>query len=149
MSYGQIVFKDQKLDVLNFESEVEYEGLGWDETITLYCKPVKKPMANNIKLCIDEIIDNVQLSVNNVIDNMQFGINEADIYFKYTPFIENVIFNDPATVVFWNDGTKTVVKCGSIDNFDPEKGLAMAIAKKALGNQGNYFETIKKWTKDK
>lgn len=50
--------------------------------------------------------------------------------------IENVIFNDPATIVFWLDGTKTVVKCGEDDIFDPEKGLAMAIAKKSLGNQG-------------
>ena len=43
--------------------------------------------------------------------------------------IKNVIFNDPATIVFWNDGTKTVVKCGKNDTFDPEKGLAMAISK--------------------
>jgi hypothetical protein len=32
------------------------------------------------------------------------------------------------------------------DEFDPEKGLAMAIAKKALGNKGNYFNVIKRWT---
>lgn len=59
--------------------------------------------------------------------------------------IKNVVFNDPATIVFWNDGTKTVVKCGENDKFDPEKGLVMAIAKKAFGNQGNYFNKIKKW----
>ena len=62
--------------------------------------------------------------------------------------IKKVIFNDPATIVFWLDGTKTVVKQQSCDKkkkFDPEKGLAMAIAKKALGNQGNYFNEIRKW----
>ena len=58
--------------------------------------------------------------------------------------ITNVIFNNPATIVFWSDGTKTVVKAQD-ENFDPEKGLAMAIAKKALGNKGNYFNEIKKW----
>lgn len=58
--------------------------------------------------------------------------------------IEKVIFNDPATIVFWKDGTKTVVKASN-EKFDPEKGLAMAIAKKALGNEGNYFNEIKKW----
>lgn len=47
--------------------------------------------------------------------------------------IKNVIFNDPATIVFWNDGTKTVVKCGKDDAFDPEKGLAMAISKYFFG----------------
>lgn len=62
--------------------------------------------------------------------------------------IKKVIFNDPATIVFWLDGTKTVVKQQSCDKkkkFDPEKGLAMAIAKKALGNQGNYFNAIREW----
>ena len=61
------------------------------------------------------------------------------------PEIKNVIFNDPATIVFWEDGTKTVVKCQDGDEFDPEKGLAMAIAKKAYGNKGNYCNKMKKW----
>lgn len=66
----------------------------------------------------------------------------------YTNFeIKNVIFNDPATIVFWKDGTKTVVQAHN-DEFDPEKGLAMAIAKKALGNNGNYYNKIKKWLPD-
>lgn len=59
--------------------------------------------------------------------------------------IEKVIYNKPATIVKWGDGTKTVVKCQSGDNFDPEKGLAMAIVKKLLGNTGNYNEQLKKW----
>ena len=61
-----------------------------------------------------------------------------------TVYITNVIFNEPATVVCWSDNTKTIVK--AIDEpFDEEKGLAMAIAKKALGNRGNYYNHIKKW----
>ena len=59
--------------------------------------------------------------------------------------IKDVIFNDPATIVFWADGTKTVVKCQEGDEFDPEKGLAMAIAKKVYGNKGSYCNVIKKW----
>lgn len=58
--------------------------------------------------------------------------------------IRNVIFNDPATIVYWVDGTKTTVKADG-EAFDPEKGLAMAIAKKFLGNQGNYYEVFKEW----
>lgn len=57
--------------------------------------------------------------------------------------IEKVIFNKPATIVLWADGTKTVVKCED-EAYDPEKGLAMCISKKALGNKGNYFNTFKK-----
>ena len=58
--------------------------------------------------------------------------------------IKKVIFNNPATIVFWSDGSKTVVKA-HLDNYDPEKGLAMAIAKKSLGNEGNYYNVFKKW----
>ena len=61
------------------------------------------------------------------------------------PSIKKVIFNDPATIVFWSDGSKTVVKCQDGDIYDPEKGLAMAISKKALGNKGNYCNEFKKW----
>lgn len=64
------------------------------------------------------------------------------------PEIENVIFNNPATIVFWNDGTKTVVKAQDDDVFDPEKGLAMAIAKKAFGNHGNYCNKLKPWLEE-
>lgn len=60
--------------------------------------------------------------------------------------ITNVIFNNPATIVFWDDGTKTVVKCQNNETFDPEKGLAMAIAKRFFDNKGSYFNQIKKWT---
>ena len=59
--------------------------------------------------------------------------------------IKNVIFNYPATIVLWNDGTKTVVKAQGDDVYDPEKGLTMAIVKKLLGNQGNYYNYLKKW----
>lgn len=65
---------------------------------------------------------------------------------KNTLQIKNVIFADPATIVFWEDGTKTVVKAKN-ETYDPEKGLAMAISKKALGNKHDYFIVFKKWLK--
>lgn len=61
------------------------------------------------------------------------------------PEIKSVIYHDPATIVFWEDGTKTVVKCKFNEKFDPEKGLAMAFSKKMLGNKGNYYNIFKKW----
>lgn len=63
------------------------------------------------------------------------------------PEIKNVIFNNPATIVFWADGTKTVVKCQKDEIYDPEKGIAMAISKKALGNKYDYYNTIAHWLK--
>lgn len=62
------------------------------------------------------------------------------------PKIKDVKFNGPATIIFWSDGTKTVVKAQG-EEFDPEKGIAMAIAKKALGNKHDYFNVIEKYTK--
>ncbi len=60
----------------------------------------------------------------------------------YIPEIKKVIFNCPATIIYWYDGSKTIVKCQN-EAFDPEKGLAMAISKKALGNQGRYCNVFK------
>lgn len=61
------------------------------------------------------------------------------------PEIEKVIFNDPATIVYWHDGTKTVVKAQDGEPFDKEKGLAMAFMKKVCGNKGNFNEIFKKF----
>lgn len=59
--------------------------------------------------------------------------------------IKDVIFAPPATIVYWSDGSKTVVKCSEKDVFDPEKGLAMAIAKRCGGNKGSYYKEIQNW----
>lgn len=81
--------------------------------------------------------------------------NKHEVYYSFelprnerkVPKIKRVIFNDPATIVFWGDNTKTIVKAEN-ETFDAEKGLAMAIAKKALGNKGNYYDELKKYLGD-
>ena len=62
-------------------------------------------------------------------------------------FIKNVVFHDPATIVEWKDGTKTVVQVRDGEKFDPEKGLAMAICKKAMGNKRDYYHVFKHYLK--
>lgn len=62
-----------------------------------------------------------------------------------TAAIKDVIFAPPATIVYWSDGSKTVVKCSEKDVFDPKKGLAMAIAKRCGGNKGSYYKEIQNW----
>ena len=59
--------------------------------------------------------------------------------------ITKVIFNDPATIVFWSNGEKTVVKCCENDVYDPEKGLAMAICKYIFGNDNYFHRVFKDW----
>lgn len=62
--------------------------------------------------------------------------------------IEKVIFNDPATIVIWEDGTKTVVKVQNGEPFDKEKGFAMALVKFMSGNTGAYNKLFAKWIED-
>ena len=67
------------------------------------------------------------------------------MYYK-TPKIKNIILNGPATIVMWEDNTKTVVKCTESETYDAEKGLCMAICKKLYGSDFKK-EFTKKLTK--
>lgn len=80
----------------------------------------------------------------NIINNM-YRKNVDITKLVTVPNIKKVIFNNPATIVLWNDGTKTVVKCQEGETFDKEKGLAMCIVKKVLGNKSNYNNILKKY----
>lgn len=50
------------------------------------------------------------------------------------PDVERIIFNPPATIVFWADKTKTVVKCMEGEKFERYAGFAMACMKKLFGS---------------
>lgn len=101
-----------------------------------YRRIMHYPAASTINVSYIDYCDNDISSTTNI---------RRLLRLPYFPKIERVIFNGPATIVFWQDDTKTVVKCREGDTFDPEKGIAMAIAKKALGNEDGYYEDIKKW----
>lgn len=82
--------------------------------------------------------------------NLHNAFNTNNI--KITFDIEQVIFNDPATIVIFKDGTKTVVKAQDGELYDPEKGLAMALCKKTMGNTRDYYNVflkyLKQWKKE-
>ena len=71
---------------------------------------------------------------------LAFKLDEGDI--------KKVIYNPPATIIDWKDGTKTVVKCSDEDldagRISPEYGIVYAIVKKVLGNKGNYNNVLKR-----
>ena len=60
---------------------------------------------------------------------------------------KKIVFNDPATIVIWRDGTKTIVKCTKGEVFNKEKGILMAYFKKfsnMSGTQlGKFFDGLK------
>ncbi len=75
----------------------------------------------------DIIRERINSIANKIRCGLEFGITKSNIG---VPMIDRIIFNNPSTVVFWTDGTKTVVTAMDGDEFSKEYGLAMAIAKK-------------------
>lgn len=61
------------------------------------------------------------------------AISSNNLYNSFE--VKDILINGPATIVFWADGTKTVVKCGAEDPYDVEKAVAMCFMKKALGSR--------------
>ena len=98
----------------------------------------------------------ITLDGNRKTRNGTIRIPLKDIGIYAVPHIKKVIFSDPATIVIWEDDTKTIVKAGKNDKgkqekYDPEKGLAMAICKKLFGTNksgSNYYEVFKKWLEE-
>lgn len=63
--------------------------------------------------------------------------------------IHKVIFNGPATIVIWTDGTKTVVKCMEGDAYSKEAGFALCVLKRILHNDSEAFhKAIRGWCKE-
>ena len=62
--------------------------------------------------------------------------------FKKVPHIDHVIFNGPATIVFWKDGTKTVVKLNEGYCDDRRKAILYAFIRKIYGEGRPYHDII-------
>lgn len=165
--YTELVNSDflKSLCKLNgWEIECYYDNFTASIAVTVYNTRIHSEWNHCFSIkdwfCVKDIVRYIQLEAENYF-NPSPKIDYTKIYkttnllsefehYKATkriPEIKNVIFNDPATIVFWVDGTKTVVKCQEGDIYDPEKGLAMAISRKALGNRHDYYNVFKKWLK--
>lgn len=64
---------------------------------------------------------------------------------RIIPDIKKVIFNGPATIVFWDDNTKTVVKCSDGDIYDKRVAILYAIGKKMYGNNSQLNKFFDKY----
>lgn len=88
-----------------------------------------------VRAMMDEEMDRALRSI------AQAGKNSDDILsIVHSP--ERVIFSPPATVVFWRDGTKTVVRCDR-DEFSEEFGFAMACMRKIFGSRHQFKRQFK------
>ena len=59
----------------------------------------------------------------------------------YTP--RKIIFNDPVSVVFWQDGTKTIVRRTKGEKFNKYTAFTAALAKKIFGNNTRVNAIVK------
>lgn len=58
--------------------------------------------------------------------------------------VDRIIFSPPATIVFWKDGTKTVVKCAKGEPFSEYNGFAAALLKKVFGSNSAVKKIIQR-----
>ena len=99
-----------------------------DEFMQTVYKELEQEIANSFlenELAEDEI-DN-DLNLIRMIEEL-----EAEEQYDYLAF-EKIIFNNPATIVIWADGTRTVVKACKEDKFDKGVGLKTALLQRVFG----------------
>lgn len=117
--YGIHSFKDEEPGGCQCEKPID-RGYGFKHAM-IYSEPFTIDKNETDKMCSIDTFD--------IIKEMQKM--KKSIKKPVTNPIEKVIFNPPATIVFWKDGSKTVVKAQG-DVFNPETGLAMAISRHYL-----------------
>lgn len=64
------------------------------------------------------------------------------------PMPKKVIYSGRATIVIWDDGTKTVVKCSEEDEYVPEVGFLWALAEKVYGSKSRLEKVMGRWLTD-
>lgn len=67
---------------------------------------------------------------------------------RYIPTPKKIIINEDSkvTVVMWDDGTKTIVKCSDADQHDSYAAYCAAFAKKCYGTNSQLKKTIENLT---
>lgn len=88
--------------------------------------------------------------------NVRIKVTYADYYAMkreqkkagQIPTPKKIIINEDSkvTVVMWDDGTKTIVKCSEADQYDPYAAYCAAFAKKCYGTNSQLKKTIENLT---
>lgn len=64
-------------------------------------------------------------------------------------FVKRIIYSGPKTIVFWTDGTKTIVSCGEGETFDEYYGFCAAFAKKMFGSTSRVKKLVERKKEEK
>lgn len=142
---GSVVYGVKVDEVPNPKSKYDTFWFSESEVCKIY---PSYDMPNSTEKTITEVIDGMDEDEKKV---MHFMVQKAleSTQLADSMRINKVIYNPPATIVLWADGSKTVVKCSKYDDYDAEKGLAMALCKKMFGNDNSYHKIFKKHIPEK
>ena len=97
-------------------------------------------MAEAVEICEREIFEREFLK--NTIDHPRHIQSTINLGTISEPVIKEVISNGPATIIFWNDGTKTIVKREIDDEDDLYDAVANALAKKIFGSTSKFHKIV-------
>ena len=130
--------------LLSAEGTLNPELARYCQVVTLEQRPYE-PTKMEVRLL--DPIDMDKLYVNQTakdlakfFSNNKNGKNKTH---RERDIVERVVHNPPATIVFWKDKTKTVVKQQDGDVYDPEHGFMAACTKKLFGNDNQFNYEIK------
>lgn len=122
----------------NLDSEIEKkQNIETESTVEVVIDG-KSFIGSSVKECIDKWAETMK----KLIEKKPYVFTDVNGK-KFA--IKKVKFSNPATIIFWDDNTKTVVKTHHEDTFDKEKGMAMAILKKICGNNREYFDMFREY----
>ena len=87
----------------------------------------------HVTLKDEDFLDAIRYCYNDILSVEKYKAS-IELRVDIPGMIDRVIFNDPATIILWKDGSKTVVNRSDDDIWDPEKGFCMAVIKKLYGH---------------
>lgn len=61
------------------------------------------------------------------------NFKEVKGYSEKNVYITKILYNNPATIVFWSDGTQTRNICPKGTEYNPDTGLTFCVLKKLMG----------------
>ena len=102
---------------------------------------LRKEILSKMKFLPSDVVNYCE---NDVLATIKIAEKLAETKSFYSLNVSKIIFNPPATIVFWEDGTKTVVKCAAEDEFNEYYGFLAALGKKVYENNSQIKKLIDK-----
>lgn len=136
-----------KAKISETDEMIHWEWMPYEEWRKGFDVPVSEDVKNYIHR------DN--MAIKNVINSEFAGFRKSGRYpwnsargYIYSFKPKKVIFNGPATIVIWKDGTKTIVKRRECEEDDREKAIMYCILKKMCGNKAAMDKYLKLFLKE-